>query len=53
MRLKGKVIHNFPSKYIYYIFDYTNDDLTVDSNKKKYEKYKSKNYTPSKHEYIE
>ena len=23
MRLKGKVIHNFPSKYIYYIFDYT------------------------------
>ena len=33
--------------------DYTNDDLTVDSNKKKYEKYKSKNYTPTKHEYIE
>ena len=23
MRLKGKFIHNFPSKYIYYIFDYT------------------------------
>ena len=33
--------------------DYTNDDLTVYSNKKKYEKYKSKNYTPTKHEYIE
>ncbi|MGN0528313.1 MAG: Fic/DOC family protein, partial [Eubacterium sp.] len=33
--------------------DYTNDDLTVNSNKKKYEKYKSKNYTPTKHEYIE
>ena len=33
--------------------DYTNDDLTVDINKKKYEKYKSKNYTPTKHEYIE
>ena len=33
--------------------DYTNDDLTVDSNKKKYEKYKSKNYTPTKHEYVE
>lgn len=33
--------------------DYTAADLTVDSNKKKYEKYKSKNYTPTKHEYIE
>lgn len=33
--------------------DYTNYDLTVDSNKKKYEKYKSKNYTPTKHEYVE
>lgn len=33
--------------------DYTNDDLTVDSNKKKYEKYKSKTYTPTKHEYVE
>ena len=33
--------------------DYTNADLTVDSNKKKYEKYKSKNYAPTKHEYIE
>ena len=33
--------------------DYTAADLTVDINKKKYEKYKSKNYTPTKHEYIE
>ena len=33
--------------------DYTNADLTADSNKKKYKKYKSKNYTPTKHEYIE
>ena len=33
--------------------DYTAADLKVDINKKKYEKYKSKNYTPTKHEYIE
>ena len=32
--------------------DCTNADLTADSNKKKYEKYKPKNYTPTKHEYI-
>ena len=33
--------------------DYTATDLKVDINKKKYKKYKSKNYTPTKHEYIE
>ena len=33
--------------------DCTNADLTADNNKKKYEKYKPKNYTPTKHEYIE
>lgn len=33
--------------------DYSNSDAIMDSQKSKYEKYKSKNYTPTKHEYIE
>ena len=33
--------------------DYTNDDLISNNKKEKYEKYRSKNYTPTKHEYME
>ena len=33
--------------------DYVNDDIESKDKTDKYEKYKSKNYTPIKHEYIE
>ncbi len=33
--------------------DYANDNLIFNNKKEKYEKYKSKNYIPTKHEYIE
>lgn len=33
--------------------EYTNSDIVSKDKTEKYEKYKSKNYTPTKHEYIE
>ena len=33
--------------------DYVNDNIESKDKTDKYEKYKSKNYTPTKHEYME
>ena len=33
--------------------DYVNDNIDSKDKTDKYEKYKSKNYTPTKHEYME
>ncbi len=33
--------------------EYTNSDIVSKDKTEKYEKYKSKKYTPTKHEYIE